>query len=131
MLSGGGKAKPLSACIAPTLGGHATGDCVRTVGFAAAGIRPYSRNQAEQEKRAAQLALGDGAPRREGQPTHGAGPGSPSAPGGGLLQRCPLRGPPATAPPVGAYHNSAPLQGGILKPPALRVVVDFMLPRSR
>ena len=34
----------------------------------------------------------------------------------GFLQQCPLRG---------QTHNSAPLQGGILKPPALRVVVDF------
>jgi hypothetical protein len=31
----------------------------------------------------------------------------------------------ATVPSERACYNSAPLQGGILKPPALRVVVDF------
>src|SRR5262249_38916988 len=68
----------------------------------------------------------------------------PQPPTGGLLQQCPQRGPPVTAPPGGAgynsalgiglpttvpseraCYNSAPLQGGILKPPALRVVVDW------
>jgi putative transposase len=85
----------------------ARGYCVSPVGFDEAVIRQYIRNHEEQEKRAAQLALGDFAPRREGKHTHGAGPGSPSAPCGGLLQQCPLRGPRATVPPAGADHNSA------------------------
>jgi putative transposase len=112
----------------------ARGYCVSPVGFDEAVIRQDIRNHEEQEKRAAQLALGDFAPRREGKHTHGAGPGSPSAPCGGLLQQCPLRGQTITVPseegflqqcPLrGQTHNSAPLQGGILKPPALRVVVD-------
>jgi putative transposase len=84
----------------------ARGYCVSTVGFEEAVIRQYIRNQEEQEKRAEQLALGDFAPRKEGKPKHRAGPGSASAPCGGILRQCPLRGHPATAPPVGASYNS-------------------------
>ena len=58
----------------------ARGYCVRTVGFEEAGIRQSIRNQEAQEKRAAQLALGDCAPRRSGKPNPGAGPDHPSAP---------------------------------------------------
>src|SRR5712691_7786563 len=82
----------------------ARGYCVSTVGLDEAVIRQYIRNQEEQEKRAEQLALGDFAPRREGKHTHGAAPDSPSAPCGGLLQQCPRRGPPVTAPPAGACY---------------------------
>ena len=89
----------------------ARGYCVSTVGFEEAVIRQYIRNQEEQEKRAEPLALGDVAPRSEGKHTHGAGPGSPSAPYGGLLQQCPRRGPPVTAPPTGACSNSALSRG--------------------
>jgi REP-associated tyrosine transposase len=42
----------------------ARGYCVSTVGVEEAVIRQYIRNQAEQEKRAEQLALGDFAPRK-------------------------------------------------------------------
>jgi len=63
----------------------ARGYCVSTVGFEGAVIRQCIRKQEEQEQRAEQLALGDFAPRREGKYTHGAGPGSLSAPCGGLL----------------------------------------------
>jgi hypothetical protein len=64
---------------------------------------------------------------------------------GGLLQQRPQQGHPATVPSERASYNSAfsrrllitvpserascnsaPLQGGILKPPALRVVVDLV-----
>jgi REP-associated tyrosine transposase len=89
----------------------ARGDGVSTVGFDEAVIRQDIRNQEEQEQRAAQLALGDCAPRKSGKHTHGAGPGSASAPWGGLLQPCPRRGPPATAPPAGACHHRALCRG--------------------
>src|ERR687888_221844 len=69
------------------------------------------------------------------QPPSGAS--GNNALGEGLLSQCPqggqcynsalCRGLLTTAPPAGAYNNSAPLQGGILKPPALRVVVDLIV----
>ena len=88
----------------------------RTVSCEAAVMRQYSRTQAEPEKGAEPLALGDCAPRKAGKHPQGAGPGSPSAPGGGLSSQGPLKR---------AFYNSTLLQGGILKPPALRVVVGW------
>jgi putative transposase len=89
----------------------ARGYCVRTVGFEEAVIRQDIRHQEEQEKRAEQWALGDFTPRRSGKDTHGAGPGRPSAPYGGLLQQCPQRGPALTAPPFRGASSNHPRCG--------------------
>jgi hypothetical protein len=89
----------------------ARGYGVRTVGFEAAVIRQDIRQQEEQEKRAEHLALGDFAPRRSGTHTHGAGPGRPSAPCGGLLQQRPLRGPPTTVPSEEGCLQQRPPRG--------------------
>src|SRR5919205_3743123 len=48
-----------------------------------------------------------------------------SAPCGGRPSQCPRKRAAYNSAPCGGIPNRAPLQGGILKPPALRVVVDF------